>query len=28
VLLGARFIPAGKNTSVTVSPAIAINFVH
>jgi hypothetical protein len=28
VLLGARFIPAGRNTNATISPAIAINFVH
>ncbi|HEX8814666.1 MAG TPA: hypothetical protein VF753_04120 [Terriglobales bacterium] len=28
VLLGVRVIPAGKNTSQTISPAIAINFVH
>jgi len=28
VLLGARFIPAGRNVNATISPAIAINFVH
>jgi hypothetical protein len=28
VLLGARFIPAGRNTNASISPAIAINFVH
>jgi hypothetical protein len=28
VLLGARVIPAGRNTAATVTPAIAINFVH
>lgn len=28
VLLGVRLIPAGHNTSETLSPAIAINFVH
>jgi hypothetical protein len=28
VLLGARLIPAGKNTTATISPAIAINFWH
>ena len=28
VLLGARFIPAGRNANATISPAIAINFVH
>jgi hypothetical protein len=28
VLLGVRLIPAGRNTSATVSPALAINFVH
>ena len=28
VLLGVRVIPAGRNTAFTVSPAVAINFVH
>jgi len=28
VLVGVRVIPAGRNTSATVTPAIAINFVH
>jgi hypothetical protein len=28
VLLGARWIPAGRNTSATITPAVAINFVH
>jgi hypothetical protein len=28
VLLGVRLIPAGHNTSETITPAIAINFVH
>ena len=28
VLLGARLIPAGCNTPVTITPAVAINFVH
>jgi hypothetical protein len=28
VLVGTRFIPAGRNASATISPAIAINFVH
>ena len=28
VLLGARVIPAGRNTAFTISPAVAINFVH
>lgn len=28
VLLGVRFIPAGRNTSATITPALAINFVH
>jgi len=28
VLVGTRFIPAGRNTAATISPAIAINFVH
>jgi hypothetical protein len=28
VLLGARVIPAGRNTGFTVTPAVAINFVH
>ena len=28
VLLGVRLIPAGRNTSDTISPAVAINFVH
>lgn len=28
VLLGTRVIPAGRNTSATITPAIAINFVH
>ncbi|HEX4067553.1 MAG TPA: hypothetical protein VHZ09_16155 [Acidobacteriaceae bacterium] len=28
VLLGVRMIPAGRNTDQTITPAIAINFVH
>jgi hypothetical protein len=28
VLLGTRLIPAGHNTSATITPAVAINFVH
>jgi hypothetical protein len=28
VLLGTRVIPDGHNTPVTITPAIAINFVH
>ncbi|HWE86520.1 MAG TPA: hypothetical protein VG267_16370 [Terracidiphilus sp.] len=28
VLLGVRLIPAGHNTTETITPAIAINFVH
>jgi hypothetical protein len=28
ILLGARLIPAGRNTAVTITPAIAVNFVH
>jgi hypothetical protein len=28
VLLGARFIPAGRNTTASITPAVAINFVH
>lgn len=28
VLLGVRLIPAGHNTSESITPAIAINFVH
>ena len=28
VLLGTRFIPAGRNTAATITPAIAINYVH
>jgi len=28
VLLGTRFIPAGRNTTATITPALAINFVH
>jgi hypothetical protein len=28
VLLGTRIIPAGRNTAATVTPAIAINYVH
>lgn len=28
VLLGVRLIPAGRNTSATITPAVAINFVH
>jgi hypothetical protein len=28
VLLGARLIPAGRNTALTITPAIAINLVH
>jgi hypothetical protein len=28
VLLGVRLIPVGRNTSATITPALAINFVH
>jgi hypothetical protein len=28
VLLGARFLVAGRNTPATISPAVAINYVH
>lgn len=28
VLIGARVIAAGRNTAATVTPAVAINFVH
>ena len=28
VLLGARVVPAGRNTAFTITPAIAVNFVH
>lgn len=28
VLLGVRLIPAGRNTSATITPALAVNFVH
>ena len=28
VLLGVRVIPAGRNTAATVTPALAINYVH
>ncbi|MPZ19200.1 MAG: transporter [Luteitalea sp.] len=28
VLLGARVIAAGRNTATTITPALAINFVH
>jgi len=28
VLLGVRLIPSGHNTSETITPAVAINFVH
>jgi hypothetical protein len=28
VLVGVRLIPAGRNTSATITPAVAINFVH
>ncbi len=28
VLVGTRLIPDGRNTPVTISPALAINFVH
>jgi hypothetical protein len=28
VLLGVRLIPLGRNTSTTITPALAINFVH
>jgi len=27
-LLGVRLIPAGRNVSATITPAVAINFVH
>jgi hypothetical protein len=28
VLLGVRLIPAGRNTTATITPALAVNFVH
>lgn len=28
VLMGARLIPAGRNTAATITPAVAIKFVH
>jgi hypothetical protein len=28
VLLGARVIPAAHNTHASITPAVAINFVH
>jgi len=28
VLLGTRVIPASRNTNATITPAVAINFVH
>ncbi|HYT21017.1 MAG TPA: transporter [Candidatus Polarisedimenticolia bacterium] len=28
VIFGTRVIPAGRNTAATITPAIAINFVH
>jgi hypothetical protein len=28
VFLGTRVIPAADNTHVTITPAVAINFVH
>jgi hypothetical protein len=28
VLLGTRFIPAGRNTSTSITPALAVNFVR
>lgn len=28
VLLGVRLIPAGRNISATITPALAVNFVH
>lgn len=28
VLLGMRVIPLGRNTAFTLSPAVAVNFVH
>jgi hypothetical protein len=28
VLLGVRLIPAGSNISATITPALAVNFVH
>jgi len=28
VLLGTRLIPASHNTHATITPAVAINFVH
>jgi hypothetical protein len=28
VLLGVRLISAGRNTPATITPAIAVNFVH
>lgn len=28
VLVGTRLIPVGRNTSATITPALAVNFVH
>jgi len=28
VIVGVRIIPAGRNSDATVSPAVAINYVH
>jgi len=28
VIVGARIIPAGRNTTATITPAVAVNFVH
>lgn len=28
LLIGVRMIPAGRNTTATITPAVAINFVH
>jgi hypothetical protein len=28
VLVGVRFIPVGRNTTTTITPALAVNFVH
>jgi hypothetical protein len=27
-LLGTRLFPAGRNTAVSITPAVAINYVH
>jgi hypothetical protein len=28
VLVGTRLFPAGRNTALSITPAIAINYVH